>query len=128
MSAQPQPTTFGAHLRLLRTERGLSQQDVAQRVTGYREDHGEISKYEHGRKRPRPERVLELARALNLSPHERDRLMLAAGYPALDPLGLSIGDDPELLGVVHVWRDERTPAAVREIIRQAVRLTRGDGR
>jgi transcriptional regulator with XRE-family HTH domain len=123
MSAQPH--TFGAHLRLLRTERGLSQLDVAERTTGYREDHGEISKYEHGRKRPRVERVLQLAHALGLTSQERDRLLLAAGYPPLDPLGLSIGDDTELLRVVMVWRDERTPDAVKDAIRAVMRLVEG---
>uniref|UniRef100_A0A831X0P1 XRE family transcriptional regulator n=1 Tax=Thermorudis peleae TaxID=1382356 RepID=A0A831X0P1_9BACT len=70
------PTLFGAELRRLREERGLSQSALARRA---RLDHTFISRLESGQREPSRESVEVLAAALGLAPPERQRLLGLAG-------------------------------------------------
>lgn len=119
--------SVGEILRQHRLTRDLTQREVARRLTGYAADHPEISRYETGLRHPRVETLVRLSEALDLTAPERDRLLMAAGYPALDPLGLLVGEDAEAAELLRIYRDPTTPAAVRELLRLAVRLA-GEGR
>lgn len=113
---------FGALLRRYRRMAGLSQQDLAERVTGWREDHGEISRYELGYRRPREARVVQLAEALGLAAVERDQLLVAAGYAPRDLLGWALRDEPDLLALARLVVAGNAPESVRETIRDFARL------
>jgi len=58
---------FGAALRRLREERGLSQEELGYE-SGYHRTY--ISQLERGQKSPTIQTVFQLARALNLKPRE----------------------------------------------------------
>lgn len=113
---------LGARLRAYRQAAGLTQQDVAERLTGWREDHADIARYESGRRRPGRTRLLGLARAFGLTDYERDRLLVLAGYPPLDPLGYALGHEPALLALARLLAEGRAPAPLRETVREFARL------
>jgi transcriptional regulator with XRE-family HTH domain len=84
-------SAFGRQLRLWRTQRGLTQLDLATRAET---TPRHLSFLETGRSRPRTEMVLRLAGVLDLRPRERNRLLEAAGLrPAFAPRSLA---DPEM--------------------------------
>jgi transcriptional regulator with XRE-family HTH domain len=86
-------TEFGEILRRLRKSAGLLQRQVAEKAGM---DPSVLSRLETGQYRP-PDRstVLGLARAMNLSLHQTDDLLAAAGHPpetVLDIPGLDLRD------------------------------------
>jgi transcriptional regulator with XRE-family HTH domain len=74
---------FGLRLQALRDARGLSQAEVARRIES---DQKEVSAYEHGRVFPRPERLDELADALDVELKD----LFDFGAPALAAEGTAI--------------------------------------
>ena len=70
-------TLFGSILRAYRTERGLSQSQLA-RKAGL--TYSAISRLESGNRNPKRKTVENLARALELSPEETEELFQWAGY------------------------------------------------
>ncbi|MCA9610708.1 MAG: helix-turn-helix domain-containing protein [Myxococcales bacterium] len=82
---------MGATLRAWRTERGLTQRALAE-AAGITAKH--VSFIETGRAQPSRVTLLALSRALQLSPHDRQALLGAAGHaparrePSLDAAGV----------------------------------------
>src|ERR1700712_3324515 len=73
---------FGPLLKTWRTRRRLSQLDLALEA-GVSARH--LSFVETGRSRPSEQMVLHLAEQLDVPLRERNRLLLAAGYPPVFP-------------------------------------------
>jgi tetratricopeptide (TPR) repeat protein/transcriptional regulator with XRE-family HTH domain len=79
--SQPPVESFGAMLRRLRTEKGLSWQKLVRR-TGNRVARTTVIQIENGQtQRPRLDTVVILAEALDLSEAERDAFIAAARPP-----------------------------------------------
>ena len=79
--SQPPPESFGAMLRRLRTEKGLSWQKLVRR-TGDRVARTTVIQIENGQtQRPRLDTVIILANALGLADAERDAFIAAARPP-----------------------------------------------
>ncbi len=70
-------TTFGHLLKSARLERGLTQKQLAEMVGV---DGSYIARLEMDERRPSRKVVLKLARALQLSPEESDRLLASAQH------------------------------------------------
>jgi transcriptional regulator with XRE-family HTH domain len=86
-----EPSTFARELRRWRSNRHISQLDLALRA-GTTQRH--LSFMEQGRSRPGRAMVIRLAESLGLSLRDRNRLLLAAGYaPVFTESSL---DAPEL--------------------------------
>jgi transcriptional regulator with XRE-family HTH domain len=68
---------FGALLRAYRTERGLSQNQLAQKA-GL--TYSAISRLESGNRLPKRKTVENLAKALELGPEEAEEFFKWAGY------------------------------------------------
>ncbi|MCP5065963.1 MAG: helix-turn-helix transcriptional regulator [bacterium] len=98
MTARPAAVSpFGERLRVWRKRRGFSQMDLAIEV-GTPSRH--VSFLETGRSRPGRPIVLRLAEALQLSPRERNALLVAAGLaPVYSEYGL---DDDALQPVRNI--------------------------
>ncbi|MBX5491747.1 MAG: helix-turn-helix domain-containing protein [Chloroflexi bacterium] len=110
---------FGSLLRRLREAAGLSCNELARLVAV---DPSYISRLERGEREPPRRLVVErLADALGLSPIERDRLLVSAGYSpgAIRALG---GWDPTLHAVAELLADPQLPAREREAFRTVIDL------
>lgn len=110
---------FPSLLRRFRERADLSQNGLADRVG---RDPGTINRLESGKRAPVNRDLIEdLARALALSPEERDQLLAAAGHipTAFARLGLA---DPDLRLVAELLADEAIPEEERQEFRLALRL------
>ena len=125
-----QPTNaFGATLRELREQTDLSQSALGRRA----EVHASIvSRLESGDRTPSgPGLVEALARGLQLSPDDTDRLLAAAGFVPAVITRLGAGD-PTLLLVAQVLTDSRVSEderqRLRDVVEAAVRWCRAASR
>jgi len=90
--------TFASLLRTLRQERNLTQSSLAD-TAGY--DRSYISYLERGLRNPTRDVVLTIARVLDLSASERNKLLLSARFAAEDAeLGNSINLNDRLVELV----------------------------
>ncbi len=108
---------FGATLRELREQTGLSQSAIGRRA----QVHASIvSRLESGDRTPSSPGLVEaLARGLQLSPDDTDRLLAAAGFVPAVITRLGAGD-PTLLLVAQVLTDSRVSADERQRLRDVV--------
>jgi transcriptional regulator with XRE-family HTH domain len=109
--------TFGDVLRELRVARGVSQAQLASRAGM---DRSYVNRLEAGeRGAPAPAATEALARALDLSDLEADRLFIAAGLlpRSLRALG---ADDPTILLLAKRLADPRLSVAARAALRSTV--------
>src|SRR5262245_4779711 len=89
---------FASLLRTLRQERNLTQSSLAD-TAGY--DRSYISYLERGLRNPTRDVVLTIAQVLDLSPSERNKLLLSARFAAEDAeLGHSINLNDRLVELV----------------------------
>lgn len=110
---------FAQTLRKLREQAGISQVDLAEAIDMH---PSHLNRIEAGvRNPPRQKNVLAIARALKLTPDEKDKLLLSAGYAPKElegqiishPLAQMIGEDIDGLlqairnGVVSQGEKER---------------------
>ncbi len=119
MDTANKEAAFGELLRRYREDRGLSQNALAKKA-GI--NVGSVNRLESGERSPGGAAiVLALVVALDLSPHERDSLLLAAGeIPTwLTPALLS---DPALVVVADILSDETIPADQRADFRAQIIL------
>lgn len=110
---------FAGLLREIRARRGLSQSALA-RAAGI--DPSYLNRIERAEREPPKRSVVEaLARELDLSPDEADRLLVAAGHlpRALARLGPL---DPTIRLVAGILADETIPLAERRELREIVGL------
>jgi transcriptional regulator with XRE-family HTH domain len=111
------PTTFGAVLHDLRATRGVSQAQLASRAGM---DRSYVNRMEAGeRGAPTPAATEALAKALDLSDMEVDRLFIAAGLlpRSLRALG---ANDPTILLLAQRLVDPRLSVASRAALRSTV--------
>ena len=108
---------FGATLRELREQTDLSQSALGRRA----QVHASIvSRLESGDRTPsNPGLVEALARGLQLSPDDTDRLLAAAGFVPAVIMRLGAGD-PTLLLVAQVLTDSRVSGDERQRLRDVV--------
>ena len=89
---------FGSELRRWRTQRRLSQLELA---SAAEVSQRHVSFLETGRSSPSPEMVLHLGRTLDLSLRDRNRLLEAAGFvPAFEERDLDHPDLEQVRGVL----------------------------
>jgi transcriptional regulator with XRE-family HTH domain len=111
--------TFGALLQAFRRRAGLSQGTLA-KLAGI--DPSYVNRLERGEREPPKREIVEaLIFALQLSPQDADRLLVAAGHlpRALQRLGPL---DPTVMLVADILADERIPAEERRQFRQQIAL------
>lgn len=104
--------SFGCVLAVLRVQKAVSMSRLGQK-TGI--NHSYISRIEAGDRHPTRPVVLSFADALNCSPAERDRLLLAAGYAPL-----VVDEVPEL----RAFLEEAAGLPV-DVLRESLQRARG---
>ena len=107
-------SAFAALLRAHRNARRWSQERLAFESAM---DHSLVSRLESCRRTPTPESVGKLALALRLSPPEVDHLWMAAGFLPPNP-ETAIDDEPDVLALYRLLRDERVPDSARQNARR----------
>jgi transcriptional regulator with XRE-family HTH domain len=123
MAANLEESQMGKHesfadvLTALRHGRGLSQSRLAARA-GF--DHSFIGRLENGSRQPTRRAVRTIADALDASPPERDRLLLAAGFRPVDNRHLFDGE-PALAALIGILADQATPAPIADGLRRELR-------
>jgi transcriptional regulator with XRE-family HTH domain len=112
-------TTFPDLLGIYRRRRNLSQLQLSKRV-GL--NHSYISRLESHDRSPSRQVVMDISHELELSPGERDELLISAGFAPVNPVNLL--SEPELLALYHLVKT--SPQPTQEAIREAIRnmLTR----
>jgi transcriptional regulator with XRE-family HTH domain len=80
-------------------------------------DHSLVSRLESGQRSPTREAIGKLARGLELSSEQKDRLLIAAGYFPDRPEH-ALADEPDVIRLYQILRDERIPEPTRVNIRQ----------
>jgi len=105
---------FGVLLRELRELRRMSQSELGRRAGS---DHSTISRWESGDRNPTPESLSRLAGAMKLSEHDRDALMVAAGYVPSDPMHI-LASEPVIGRLASLLSDPTIPAEVRDGVRE----------
>jgi len=109
---------FGVLLKAVREARRVSQSKLAERADF---DHSYVSRLESGARMPTREAVERLAGALDLSPHEQDALLAAAGFLPRDVASL-LSDEPAIGEVLDLLQNDAVPIEYRENMRQVLRL------
>ena len=104
---------FRALLKRHREARRWSQERLAAEAEM---DHSLVSRLESGQRSATREAIGKLARGLELSPEEKDRLLIAAGYFPEQPEN-ALADEPVVTRLYRILRDEHTPDTVRDNIR-----------
>lgn len=107
--------TFGAELRRLRNETGLSQSKFADRVGV---DHAYVSRLEAGRRRPARDMVFRVALEFGLSIDRRNELLAAAFGVDLRPAELR---DPDCAALIVLLADTTIPEEIRAQMRETLR-------
>lgn len=79
-------------------------------------DHSLVSRLESGQRSATREAIGKLARGLDLTPEEKDRLLIAAGFFPDQPEN-ALADEPVVTRLYRILRDEHTPDTVRDNIR-----------
>ena len=119
---------LGRALQAARQASGLSQSRLAQRA---HLNHSTISRIESGNRGATRNVLLQLSRAMALSPDARDRLLLAANFRPVDDLAV-IADEPVVRELVTWLRSPEVPAEkktqVRECIQTILTLLSEDSR
>lgn len=92
----------------------MSQSELGRRAGS---DYSTISRWESGERNPTPESLSRLSDAMNLPEHDRDALMVAAGYVPSDPMHILV-DEPVIGRLASVLADTTIPSDVREGIRE----------
>jgi len=115
--------TFGSLLRGFRLRAGLAQNALAR---GAGINPGTVNRLEHDLRLPATRgQVLDLARALSLTPAEINRLLATANLPA-EGFGPAVTANPVICALVDVLQDETVPVGAREellaVVDHAVRL------
>lgn len=113
---------FGALLRRLREQRGLSQSALA-RAVGV--SASTVNMLEAGQRRPGRETALGLARALDLDPVETDDLLVAGTHLPTVYARLASDDLALVRSITTLLADERVPRSRREAFARLVQLALG---
>jgi transcriptional regulator with XRE-family HTH domain len=80
-------------------------------------DHSLVSRLESGQRSPTREAIAKLARGLELPTEQKDRLLIAAGFFPERPEN-ALADEPAVIRLYRILRDEQTPEPVRDNLRQ----------
>ena len=107
-------------LRSQRLRAGLSRRQLAV-MAGL--EHSTVVRYELDQRWPSRTTVLRLANALRLDGPARDQLLTTAGYAAVSPLESALADEPELLELAQLLRDQEVPLQLRIAVRNLLALT-----
>jgi transcriptional regulator with XRE-family HTH domain len=109
---------FGVLLKGVREGRRVSQSKLAERADF---DHSYVSRLESGARMPTRDAVERLAQALELTPHEQDALLAAAGFLPRDVASL-LSDEPAIGEVLDLLQNDAVPVEYRDNMRQVLRL------
>ena len=107
---------FRALLRRFREARRWSQEKLAEAADV---DHSLVSRWEGGSRGVTAEAVQKLAAGLRLSPGDRDRLLMAAGYMPERPEA-TVLDEPQVARLYRFLKDDAIPAVARNAVRELV--------
>lgn len=105
---------FRGLLKRQREERRWSQERLAVEAEM---DHSLVSRLESGQRSPTREAIGKLTRGLDLSPEQKDRLLIAAGFFPDQPEN-AVSDEPSVTRIYRLLRDKNTPEPVRDNLRQ----------
>lgn len=117
MSALSELRSFGDTLAYFRERRQVSKARLSVR-SGFSPSY--VSRLESGAREPAVETVSTLARALELSAPDRDRLLISAGYMPVNPSAV-LGTEPDVVAVYDQLRDPGLPNAARDETRTVLR-------
>lgn len=107
---------FRGLLKRAREARRWSQE----RLAGEAEmDHSLVSRLESGQRSPTRDAIGKLARGLDLSPEQKDRLLIAAGFFP-ERAEHALADEPMVGKLYSLLRDEETPEPVRDNLRRVL--------
>jgi transcriptional regulator with XRE-family HTH domain len=104
---------FRALLKRHREGRRWSQERLAAEADM---DHSLVSRLESGQRSATREAITKLAYGLALSPEDKDRMLIAAGFFPDQPEN-ALADEPVVTRLYRILRDEHTPDTVRDNIR-----------
>lgn len=110
--------TFAACLREMRARARLSQSRLAE-AAGF--DHSYVSRLESGGRLPTRDAVVKLAAAMQLTEHDRDALLAAAGFMPGRVESLLAGE-PVLGEALEFLQNRTVPAEVRDDVRNMIGL------
>lgn len=117
MSALVEMQSFGDVLAKFRERRKLSQTKLSV-AAGF--SHSYISRLESGERDPAVETVYTLARALELSGPDRDRLLISAGYMPVEPTAI-LSSEPDVAAIYDRLRSGTVPESTRAETRTVLR-------
>jgi transcriptional regulator with XRE-family HTH domain len=101
---------FATLLRQHRTARRWSMERLAEEADI---DHSLISRLESDQRNPTHESLIKLCVALDLGQQDANRLWIASGFLPPDPEE-TIADEPGILALYRLLRDERVPDSARQ--------------
>ena len=109
--------SFGDTLAHFRERRLVSKARLSRR-SGFSPSY--VSRLESGARVPTVETVYTLARSLELSCPDRDRLLISAGYLPVEPTAV-LRREPDVVAIYDQLRDPTRPETIRDQARSQLR-------